>query len=461
MTENQPLGKVVCQNCSAQIPAGVRFCPVCGHPLFAQPPATPTPSPATYDPQPWYPGARDYQPARAHRKKVSIVVAIGIACLVLAVGAGALLMSGIGNHAGATPSGSLIALASKSAAPSSLPPSASPSPSPTEVPTGRFVPTGSMSVERSSPASILLPNGRVLIAGGWGTDDNQFPTSAELYDPQTGTFSATGSMVARHANGTAILLATGKVLIVGGQPDGTAELYDPAAGTFSQTDSSEDFDVGSSATLLRDGRVLVVGGGITCEPTCTPVAYAELYDPSTGKFTPTGSMVTPRQSHTATLLLDGRVLITGGTSGCTADVCQDAASAELYDPATGKFTLTGSMSRSRSRSVAALLSNGEILIAGGGDLSAELYDPGTGTFRSTGSMDDNHGAGGATLLRDGRVLVQGDSTVAELYDPSTGTFMQVKSPTTSRSGGTATMLSDGRVLLAGGDGLVSAELYEA
>jgi WD40 repeat protein len=317
-----------------------------------------------------------------------------------------------------------------------------------------------MSIERSSAPTTLLPDGRVLIAGGWGTDDNQFPTSAELYDPQTGTFSPTGSMVSRHADGTAILLATGKVLIVGGQPDGTAELYDPAAGTFSQTGSAMDFDVGSSATLLRDGRVLVVGGGITCEPTCTPVAYAELYDPATGRFTQTGSMVVPRESQTATLLTDGRVLITGGTSWCTADGCEDAASAELYDPATGKFTLTGSMSRSRSSSMAALLSDGKVLIAVGGDQSAELYDPGTGAFRSTGSMADSHDGGGATLLRDGRVLVLGNSTVAELYDPSTGTFTKVESPATARSGGMATRLADGNILLAGGGGLVSAELYE-
>jgi WD40 repeat protein len=389
-----------------------------------------------------------------------MVVGLGLVCLVVAVGAGALFISAIGNHAGAKPSGSVIALASKSAAPPSPTPYASPSPSPTEVPTGKFVPTGSMSTERSSAPTTLLPDGRVLIAGGYGTADDQFPTSAELYDPKTGTFSPTGSMVSRHADGTAILLATGKVLIVGGQPDGTAELYDPAAGTFSQTGSAMDFDVGSSATPLRDGRVLVVGGGVTCEPTCTPVAYAELYDPATGRFTPTGSMVVPRQSQTATLLIDGRVLITGGTSICTANDCQDAASAELYDPATGKFTLTGSMSQSRSRHAATLLSDGEVLVAGGGDQSAELYDPDTGAFRSTGQMADNHDGGGATLLRDGRVLVQGNSTVAELYDPSSGTFMEIESPVTARSGGTATRLSDGNILLAGGGGLVSAELYE-
>jgi uncharacterized protein YfaQ (DUF2300 family) len=110
--------------------------------------------------------------------------------------------------------------------------------------------------------------------------------------------------------------------------------------------------------------------------------------------------------------------------------------------------------------MAALLSDGKVLIAGGGDQSAELYDPGTGAFRSTGSMADSHDGGGATLLRDGRVLVLGNSTVAELYDPSTGTFTKVESPATARSGGMATRLADGNILLAGGGGLVSAELYE-
>jgi WD40 repeat protein len=321
-----------------------------------------------------------------------------------------------------------------------------------------------MTEARFGSTATLLPNGKVLIVGG---SDSGFHATAELYDPKTGTFSPTGSMYYQVARGfaTATLLANGLVLVAGGSVNGLAELYDPATGTFSPTDPMGANRADATATMLRDGRVLMAGGIDRCDgPSCSPFYTAELYDPKTGTFSPTGSMKAARYNATATLLLDGRVLVAGGNVGDT-DKPKPVADAEVYDPATGKFTPTGSMAVARSDAGAVLLHDGQVLIAGGDgeSTSAELYDPATGTFRTTGEMFHSHGDANATMLLDGRVLVDGGATVAEVYDPSSGEFTQIDSEVILRIGTTATPLQDGRVLIAGGwDGKTrysSAELY--
>jgi hypothetical protein len=218
---------------------------------------------------------------------------------------------------------------------------------------------------------------------------------------------------------------------------------------------------------LPGGRVLVVGGSKGGQP----LTSAELYDPGTGKFTLTGSMAEPREGPTATLLPSGRVLVAGGY-GTVALL----ASAEIYDPATGKFTPTGSMSRGRIEHTAASLSDGRVLIAGGyaSDLttdalaSAEIYDPATGKFTSAGSMAQARIGHTATSLPDGRILIAGGtaSSEAEIYDPTAAVFGSAGSMSQARSDPTATLLSDGRVLIAGGYGqaaghsIASVELWE-
>jgi hypothetical protein len=195
-----------------------------------------------------------------------------------------------------------------------------------------------------------------------------------------------------------------------------------------------------TATLLADGRVLIVGGNSgTWNFDGPSFASAEIYDPKTGKFTATASMTMGRVWHTASLLSDGRVLITGGCSDNAGRTFLFLASAEIYDPKTGKFGPTGPMADQRLYHTATLLSDGRVLVAGGGGnyvvggflASAELYDPKTGTFAATGSMTDQRTYQQATLLADGRVLVtagEGDAQVvtplasAEIYNPTTGTF---------------------------------------
>jgi hypothetical protein len=182
----------------------------------------------------------------------------------------------------------------------------------------------------------------------------------------------------------------------------------------------------ATATLLPDGRVLVAGG----DNDSPALATAELFDPATGLFSSTGSMATARSNHSATSLQDGRVLITGG-EGVQGGRSVQLATAELYDPGTGAFSPTGSMSAGRGYHSAVSLADGRILVVGGfSDLplasaTAELYDPQAGTFSPTGSMTfARTGKPAIALLADGRVLVTGgrgkddySTTSAELYEP--------------------------------------------
>jgi hypothetical protein len=238
-----------------------------------------------------------------------------------------------------------------------------------------------------------------------------------------------------------------------------------------------------TATLLSDGRVLVTGGDDMSDGSA-PLASAELYDPTTGAFSPTGSMTTPRVFQSATLLADGRVLIAGGQQVVRGP---SLASAELYDPASGTFSPTGSMSLGLSEHSATLLADGRVLIAGGipydssGQIvgngpsrTALIFDPKTGTFSTTGSMAFMTEFYTATLLLDGRILFAGGDAgsqslaSAQVYDPATGNFSQTGSMAIGREGHTATLLPEGRVLIAGGEqagnvggnGSASAELYQ-
>ena len=258
---------------------------------------------------------------------------------------------------------------------------------------GTWSSTGSMSVARSNHTATLLLNGKVLVTGGSGSGG----TSAELYDPASGTWSSTGSMsVARSNNHTATLLPNGKVLVVGFTG---AELYDPVSGTWNITGSMIVGCGSHTATLLPNGKVLVVGGGIKL------VSIAELYDPTSGIWSTAGSMIVnkARYAHTSTLL-NGKVLVAGGDS-----------SAELYDLVTDTWSMTGGMSVIRDSHTATLLPSGKVLIAGGRigssqtRASAELYDPASGTWSSTGSMSVTRSNHTATLLPNGNVLVAGGS----------------------------------------------------
>jgi hypothetical protein len=202
-----------------------------------------------------------------------------------------------------------------------------------------------MTSPRYTHTATLLANGKVLIASGSDGSSGLSNSSAELYDPSSGVFSATGMMGVTRYSPTATLLSNGKVLLSGGDSDPvtTAELYDPASGTFTATGSMTSGRASYSATLLLDGRVLIAGGIKAFSNPQYSLSNAEVYNPSGGTFVPAGNLSAARYYHTATLLQDGTVLLTGGESDSG-----ELASADLYDPATRASTATGKMLAARS-----------------------------------------------------------------------------------------------------------------
>jgi hypothetical protein len=316
------------------------------------------------------------------------------------------------------------------------------------------------------------------VAGSANPSDTAGPTESPSGSPSpTGSptayptgpislhFKTAGSMARARTQPTVTLLADGRVLVAGGYGVSvlldSAEVWDPATGKFTETGNMVTARFGATATLLVDGRVLIAGGTGQISPNGGPrdLTEAELYDPQTGTFTSTGSMTTRRVLTTATRLADGRVLIAGGYE---SGECQ--ASAELYNPATGQFSNTGWMSTCRNEHSATLLPDGRVLIAGGSNAdrnlqSIELYDPATGQFSHAAGRLAQGAYPSVVVLRDGRVLIAGGTIGAqpELFDPTTGRSSPTGSFIHARFGQAATLLPNGRVLLAGGANPISDE----
>ena len=340
-----------------------------------------------------------------------------------------------------------------------------------QVLTDKIRPSGHFVTERSGYSVVPLTDGRVLVAGGKDSNSSEM-SSAELYDPASGLFQTAGSMRTPRSGHTATLLDNEKVLIAGGYRSGagylkSAELYDPVTGVSASTGGLSYARSGHTATRLSDGRVLMVGGSGDGSAT------GEVYDPTTGTFTQaSSSLYISRAAHTATLLADGRVLICGAAGGGPSGPYP----AELYDPTTNQFLLTGGTSDWRTVATATLLSDGTVLVAGGGGnhnqpvRSMEIYVPANGTFRSPGTLiaRSSHTS---TNLPDGSVLITGGYTYqgaktnsAEIYNPTENAFSPVGNLLQGRVEHTASPLADGRVLVAGGvtsSGYTGAsELYD-
>jgi hypothetical protein len=335
----------------------------------------------------------------------------------------------------------------------------------TAVSTGNLVSVGTPVAARFSHTATLLANNKVLIAGGMERN-GIWLDSAELYDPSSGRFTAAGKMRSRRAGATATLLPNGKVLIAGGNEGpgssvATAEIYDPATNTFAPAVDMSIPRGHAVGVSLKSGMLLIAGGSSRGDD--DQLASAEIYDPAAGKFTATGSMHTARSSFSAVALKDGRVMVMGGYSGGQYPYHKVEATAEVYDPATGSFTLTGRMTTPRYKHGAVLLPDGRVLVVGGSNedrrkyeySSTEIFDPKTAKFTAGPEMKFQRFKlpAGVVALRNGRVLVAGGAEQPELYDPATGVFVPLAGSTLDGFlFSTATLLQDGRVLLVDGYG---------
>jgi N-acetylneuraminic acid mutarotase len=328
-----------------------------------------------------------------------------------------------------------------------------------------FITGSSLNTRRSYHTATLLLNGKVLVAGGFST--NAVTSIAELYDPATGNWTTTGSLVTGRREHTTTLLSNGTVLAVGGYDSNntfltSAELYDPATGNWTAAGNISVRRYQHSATLLRSGQVLIAGGSSFG----TYLATTELYDPATGSWTNSGRMNASHTLHTATLLPDGKVLVAGGfgTNQSSPVTPIGLTTCELYDPTSGTWTNTGSLAAARWYHMASLLPDGKVLAAsgfagsgGGFRTSAEIYDPISGTWANTGPLSIGRSEATATMLPNGTLMVIGGYnnpntlTNAEIYNPGTGTWSSPNKMSTRRFAHTATLLANGRILVAGGD----------
>lgn len=313
--------------------------------------------------------------------------------------------------------------------------------------TGRLVPAAQMSTPRAAQTETALQDGTVLVAGGCTNAGCELGSpesdTAEIYDPATSRFTRVGLMGGSRDDHVALLLRDGRVLLAGGWgasaagPLATTELYDPRTRSFAAGPRLAVARGGIAAVRLRDGRVLLTGGFTGNKPT---TSYAELFDPATNTLTATARMTVPRGGHSATLLTDGRVLVAGGMSngrvvasamliaryktagmtlrngkaliiGGAADVdgTQLFTSTELYDPRTGRFRAGPAMSLPRYKLTGSTvrLPNGDVLVAGGA-LQTELYDAKQKVFRLVpGKLDHTRLFLTAAALPGGRVLLVG------------------------------------------------------
>ncbi len=326
---------------------------------------------------------------------------------------------------------------------------------------GDFVSAPDMKARRERFAALGLSDGSVLALGGRGlgigTLIATMHETAELLNPETLEWTFTGPMVEGRRSPAMVELADGRVLVAGGLlptkfTTQTAEIWDPTVGVWTTVAPMHRTRDGMGAVRLPDGRVMVVGGKMDAKLIGT-LDQSEIYDVDTDTWTEAAPMSEKRLNHTVTLLLDGRVLVTGGGK----EDGPFSKTAETYDSGTDTWKTVAPMTVSRSFHTATLLEDGRVLVVGGRGkrLLAELYDPVTDLWSSAGETEMARAEHNAVLLLDGRVLVTGglgNLAESEIYDPvanewSTGSPLKI-----GRYRSSTVLLSDGRVVTFGGIG---------
>jgi hypothetical protein len=292
---------------------------------------------------------------------------------------------------------------------------------------------------RAYPMAVELADGSVLVAGG--SRNGQPLDTAERYNTQNGTWVAAGRLNLPRTQGTLTLLPDGRVLAAGGGIEAapgwistaSTEIFDPRKNEWSIAAPMSVSRAIQTATLLTDGEVLVTGGATTYHgETGTVTASAEIFDPRSGKWRQVASMPKPLYVHSAALLPDGRVLVAGGWWS-TSNSDPSHGNAQIYDPKAGTWSATGSLVTPRAQFQLEPLADGRLLAIGGVDpsyhtlASSEIYDPDSGAWQTTGKLAIAMMWPAVGVLSDGRVLIAGGAldalaghvtAVSEIYTPA-------------------------------------------
>ena len=340
---------------------------------------------------------------------------------------------------------------------------------------GEFEDGPDMKSRRERFATVKMSDGRLLAVGGRAiglqAQSGNYNETAEVFNPTDTVWTFTSDMSEQRRSPALFELPDGRVMVAGGlsgqrEPLASTEIWDPATGEWTLGPAMNRPHDLMGAVVLGDGRFLMIGGTSKNQDghLIALTAESEAYDPKAGTWSDVAPLLDERANHTATVLADGRVLVTGGGK-------QDGPylkSAEIYDPAADKWTLAAEMSRGRAFHTATLLEDGRVLVIGGkGKIrTAELYDPELDAWSAAGETTDPRSEHSATLLADGTVMIAGGTgylATSEFFDPLEGTWTTGQSLGTGRYRHGAIRLNDGRTLIMGGtskDGMLATmEIY--
>ncbi len=329
---------------------------------------------------------------------------------------------------------------------------------------------GSLSGPRSAHVATLLPDGRVLVAGGASVPSlgdfapSSALTTAEIYDPASSSWSATGSMAKPHFHAALTVLADSRILVTGnGNGDTSAEIYDPGTKAWSLAAPMKEGRGRHISVRLATGEVFVAGGYFS--------STAEVYNPSVNVWTLINSSSVPRFGSAAAVLPGGKILVVGGVRDASGTAASAVLTTEIFDPATRTWSTAAPMEIGHMVPTATTLPDGRVLVLGGSSYNnvpisdARIYDPATNTWSSAISGIGARRGHTVTLLTTGKLLIAGDthpSATAQLFDLSTLSAVETLTMV-PRGRHTATMLKSGGVLLAGGDTydavVSSAQIY--